>query len=103
MAALDDRRVMLVGGSAGFCSMSDTYVLDTKVVSRFDVDALRALGLARGPDADHCVVCLDEAPSQMFAFCGHTVLCQRCSRRSLETCPICRAVVAKTVGLNMQD
>jgi hypothetical protein len=99
MAALDGRRVLVVGGLSGFCAASDAFVLDTQLVSRRDVDAIRAVGVARGADAAACVVCLDEAPTQMFAFCGHTVVCLRCARRGMSVCPVCRAPVSKTVSL----
>jgi N-acetylneuraminic acid mutarotase len=92
MAAMDDTRVLLTGGSNGFCSESDYFTLDTTFASAAQMRALKQEGLTRGPDAESCVVCLDSACNALFS-CGHIVTCLRCAKKCDDTCPVCRAVV----------
>lgn len=101
MVALDDSAVVLNGGSTGFSSTWDTYVLDTAYASVRDIAMVTEAGLARGQDADACVICMEESRpvDHMFVFCGHIVVCSKCAKRPMDTCPICRAPVAKIVRL----
>lgn len=97
MAAIDEERVVLVGGDNGFAMSRDTQMLEVVHRSTHNEDSLCELARMRGPDAETCVVCLDGLPTATFIFCGHTVCCSTCARRVRDTCPICRMPFAKVV------
>jgi hypothetical protein len=58
------------------------------------------LGLRQPCPTGECVVCLDAPSSTLFVPCGHRILCASCAAR-VQTCPICRAVIAHTVPTRM--
>ena len=55
-------------------------------------------------DEEDCVVCIDRAPSIMFAPCGHMCVCRACLEKNvITTCPICRSFISGTVDLVVQS
>jgi len=43
-----------------------------------------------------CVICLSKAPNTLLLNCRHLCVCNVCSE-NVDTCPICRSVVAERV------
>ena len=61
---------------------------------------MSAQPVQRGHDGSgqtHCVVCMDRRPSVVLIPCGHLCVCQPCSSRLQQQCPICRAAVTQMI------
>ena len=51
----------------------------------------------RGSSQTQCVVCLDQHASVVIVPCGHLCVCQLCSSRLQQQCPVCRAAAAQMI------
>ena len=45
----------------------------------------------------HCVVCMDRRPSVVIIPCGHLCVCQPCSGRLQQQCPVCRGAAIQMI------
>ena len=62
-----------------------------KIIPNYDITNLKIY------EINECVICLDEATTEIVVPCGHKCLCKNCSVQLVKTtknCPICR----KTIG-----
>lgn len=102
MVAIDHRRVLFSGGSNGFSASSESFMLDTVHAKVSEVSRMTQAALRRKPDAETCVVCLDESKKvdALFLHCGHIVACGNCVKKVCDACPVCRSPVAKVVNLS---
>lgn len=48
-------------------------------------------------DEPDCVVCMSNSKSTVFIPCGHYSLCEMCSEKIQNKCPICRTAITKMV------
>ena len=49
------------------------------------------------PEQRPCVVCMDRRPSVVIIPCGHLCVCQPCSSRLQQQCPVCRGAATQMV------
>lgn len=45
----------------------------------------------------HCVICMDRQPSVVIIPCGHLCVCQSCSGRLQQQCPVCRGAATQMI------
>ena len=45
----------------------------------------------------HCVICMDRPPSVVIIPCGHLCVCQPCSGRLQQQCPVCRGAATQMI------
>jgi len=45
----------------------------------------------------HCVICMDRQPSVVIIPCGHLCVCQSCSGRLQQLCPVCRGAATQMI------
>lgn len=45
----------------------------------------------------HCVICMDRPPSVVIVPCGHLCVCQPCSGRLQQQCPVCRGAATEMI------
>jgi len=50
-----------------------------------------------GSGQTHCVVCMDQRPSVVIVPCGHHCVCQPCSSRLQQQCPVCRGAATQMI------
>ena len=50
-----------------------------------------------GSEQRQCIVCMDRRPSVVIIPCGHLCVCQPCSSRLQQQCPVCRGAATQMV------
>ncbi len=58
-----------------------------------------------GDDNNTCVICNDEAPTEILLPCAHMVSCNECTQKYIktnDTCPICRSIIFSILN-NMKN
>lgn len=44
-----------------------------------------------------CVICMDAKSEVVFVPCGHMCCCQPCASKEMESCPMCRSTIERTI------
>ena len=72
----------------------------TKFMSAMQNARLSAQPVRRGNSEAaqaHCVICMDRPPSVVIIPCGHLCVCQPCSGRLQQQCPVCRGATIQMI------
>ena len=77
---------------AGYCAR---YTKPFKIVISggfipFPTDEELSINDSRTFELEQCVICLEKEPKVLFCNCGHICICDECSVKKFDNCPVCK-------------